>query len=205
MSRKIAPFIDIVRLEDKEAKLKAFIKAVVERTADTEEPVEDAGLVLLIARSVDSPVAKAVASLVREGTLAKPLRTILALMPREDADAATVETFHSLTEGHGGHLIRDVRLFDAHEQIVLGPAASWVGDCMRRDPMKRDAYECYAADCTKTAGWALTSHQRLWAASEPMPELVLVQRDQPVEIDGCVGIGGAEAEKPAAPVRSSST
>ena len=45
---------------------------------------------------------------------------------------------------------------------------------MRRDPMKRDAYECFAADCAKTAGWARTSHERLWNHCEPMPEIVFV-------------------------------
>ena len=29
MNRKIAPFIDIVRLEDKETKLKSFVRSVV--------------------------------------------------------------------------------------------------------------------------------------------------------------------------------
>ena len=60
-----------------------------------------------------------------------------------------------------------------HEQLVLGPAASWVGDCMRRDPMKRDAYECYAADCSKTAGWARTSFDRFWNICEIFPDELL--------------------------------
>jgi hypothetical protein len=206
MNRKIAPFIDIVRLEDKETKLKAFIRTVVEQAASCAKPEGEANVLLLIARSVESPVAKAVASLVREGAIATPLRTILALMPRPDCDAAAVETFTALTGSHGGQLIRDLRLFDAHEQIVLGPAASWVGDCMRRDPMKRDAYECYAADCAKTAGWARTSHERLWAVCEPMPELVLAPREPAaVEMDGtCVAMTGAEAETPADPLGSNS-
>ena len=206
MNRKIASYIDIVRLEDKETKLKAFIRTVVEQAASRDNPEAESNILLLIARSVDSPVAKAVASLVREGAIAAPLRTILALMPRDDSDAAAVATFTALAGGHGGQLIRDIRLFDAHEQIVLGPAASWVGDCMRRDPMKRDAYECYAPDCAKTAGWARTSHERLWSVCEPMPELVLAAREgAPVEMDGaCVGLTGAEAETPADPVGSNS-
>ena len=198
MSRKIAPFIDIVRLEDKETKLKAFIKTVLEQACERETSEGDQ-VVLLVARSIESPVAKAVASLVREGAIAVPLRTILALTPREDADAGMIETFNLLVGANGGangKVIKDARLFDAHEQLVLGPAASWVGDCMRRDPMKCDAYECYAAACAKTAGWALTSHERLWAVSQDASEMVFVQREsQPVALpDDCVGITGAESD-----------
>jgi hypothetical protein len=36
--------------------------------------------------------------------------------------------------------------------------------------MKRDAYECYAADCSKTAGWARRSFERLWETCEPMAD-----------------------------------
>lgn len=170
MSRNIGPFIDIVRLEDKEAKLKAFIRTVVEQS---QSPAGSRGAdqsVLLIARSVDSPVARAVAALVREGTITVPVKSVLALVPRENPDGAVGETISALAGGSGVRVVRDVRLFDAHEQLVLGPASSWIGDCMRCDPMKRDAYECYAADCSKTAGWARTSFERLWAVCEPLPE-----------------------------------
>lgn len=176
MSRKVAPFIDVVRLEDKEAKLKAFIRIVVEQAVASGEAVSSRNAVLLIARSVESPVAKAVASLVREGTIDVPVKVIFALLPRHDAEAETVgETLSVLIGSQGGRVMRDARLFDAHEQIVLGPAASWVGDCMRRDPLKRDAYECFAADCSKTAGWARTSFERLWAICEALPEEMLQQ------------------------------
>ncbi len=171
MNRRSSPFIDIVRMEDKEAKLKAFIQTVVEQAA-AKGDVASGEAILLIARSVESPVAKAVASLVREGVIANPIKPILAIVPRQEAEQAACDTFNTLVADHGGRVIRDARLFDAHEQIVLGQSASWVGDCMRRDPMKRDAYECFAADCTKTAGWARTSHERLWNHCEPMPEIV---------------------------------
>lgn len=170
MSRNIGPFIDIVRLEDKEAKLKAFIRTVVEQSQSHSGSVGADQSVLLIARSVDSPVARAVAALVREGTITVPVKSVLALVPRENPDGAVSETISAPAGGSGVRVVRDVRLFDAHEQLVLGPASSWIGDCMRRDPMKRDAYECYAADCSKTAGWARTSFQRLWAVCEPLPE-----------------------------------
>lgn len=179
MSRNVAPFIDIVRLEDKETKLKAFISAVVTQSAAGDAGTGD-GAALLMARSIDSPVVKAVGSLVQDGTICGPVKFILAIVPRSGAQDPGAEALISMAGAQGARVVRDQRLFDAHEQLVLGPAASWVGDCMRRDPIKRDAYECFAADCSKTAGWARRSFERLWKACEPIRE------DSPVELPALV-------------------
>jgi hypothetical protein len=169
MSRNVTPFIDIVRLEDKETKLKAFISAVV-----TPNAVSDAApggdVALLIARSIDSPVVKALGGLIQDHTISGPVKIILAIAPRSGAQDPAADALIAMVRSAGARVVRDQRLFDAHEQLVLGPAASWVGDCMRRDPIKRDAYECYAADCSKTAGWARRSFDRLWEACEPLGE-----------------------------------
>ena len=165
MSRKIAPQIDIVRLEDKENKLKLFIKAVVEQGMGQGCAEAADRALLLVARSAGSPVAKAVFSLAREGIVEMPVRAIFSPADAADREAGS-------DEGDAGSLqmavriARDPRLAFAHEQLVLGASASWIGDSMRRDPMKRDAYECYAADCSRTAGWARISFERLWAVSE---------------------------------------
>ncbi len=205
MSRKIAPFIDIVRLEDKETKLKSFIRTVVEQAAAHCETGGESHAVLLIARSIESPVAKAVAALVREGTITVPVKAILALLPRQEVEGDAVgDTLAALVGAQGGRVIRDARLFDAHEQIVLGPAASWIGDCMRRDPMKRDAYECFAADCSKTAGWARTSFERLWNICEALPE-ELGQPVAAVAAELCPLPVGVEDGALADPVRSTSS
>jgi hypothetical protein len=167
MSRNVTPLIDIVRLEDKETKLKSFIRTVLsEGSVSRTTAGED--IVLVIARSVDSPVVKAVAALVKDGTIIGPVRTILAIVP--PTGLAGCDMLSPLVQASCSRGIRDQRLFDAHEQLVLSPAASWVGDCMRRDPMKRDAYECYAADCSKTTGWARLSFERLWAQCDPIVE-----------------------------------
>jgi len=63
------------------------------------------------------------------------------------------------------------RLLDAHEELVVGPLTSWTGDCMRRDPNKRDAYESFNSGCAEAAGWARISFDRLWQASEPLLSL----------------------------------
>lgn len=63
---------------------------------------------------------------------------------------------------------RRPRLVEAHEQLVLGPTVCWIGDCMRRDPAKCDAFETYVEGCGEAAGCAAVSFERLWIVSEPV-------------------------------------
>jgi hypothetical protein len=65
-------------------------------------------------------------------------------------------------------LARDPRLLAAHEQLSLSATYTWVGDCMRREPGKRDALEHYAANCAKTAAHAARSFENLWRATLPV-------------------------------------
>ena len=71
-----------------------------------------------------------------------------------------------------GRFVADARLLDAHELLVLGPATAWIGDCMRRDPAKRDAYEFYSEDAPEAARSSARSFDRLWLNGTPL----LVQR-----------------------------
>jgi len=76
---------------------------------------------------------------------------------------------------------------EAHEQLVLGPETCWIGDCMRRDPAKCDAYESYVEGCGEAAGCAAVSFERLWLASQPLvsqaaPRLGGMGRGGPVPI-----------------------
>jgi hypothetical protein len=56
----------------------------------------------------------------------------------------------------------DPRLLDAHEQLAFGDRVAWIGDCMRREPAKRDAYEIYSPECAETAALARRSFERVW-------------------------------------------
>jgi hypothetical protein len=56
----------------------------------------------------------------------------------------------------------------AHEQLVLAPDRAWIGDSMRREPSKRDAYESFAAGCAETATNAARSFEKIWRASAPV-------------------------------------
>jgi len=54
----------------------------------------------------------------------------------------------------------------------------WIGDIMRREPAKRDAFENYVDNCEKTANWAKVAFQRLWAISKPLPVLAPAREDR---------------------------
>jgi hypothetical protein len=74
----------------------------------------------------------------------------------------------AITFSHEIRWAKHPRLIEAHEQLVLGPETCWIGDCMRRDPAKCDAYESYVEGCGEAAGCAAVSFERLWLACQPM-------------------------------------
>ena len=157
---KSAPHMDVVKREAKEDKLKTFITAHL----STLEAIPQPSTWLLIARSSHSPVVKALNALAPELAKAQiSVKTILALLDggAEDTQATTM-----LLCASAYRVARNPRLLEAHEQLVLGPQTSWVGDSMRREPEKRDAYECYAADHATMAHWSTVAFHRLWAASD---------------------------------------
>jgi hypothetical protein len=157
---KSAPRMDVVKREAKEEKLKTFIAAHLSNTAAQPQPATW----LLIARSSQSPVVKALNALAPEIAKAQvTVRTILALLDNGAEDTQATTMMLCLTECR---VARNPRLLEAHEQLVLSPATAWVGDSMRREPDKRDAYECYAADHATTAHWSTVAFNRLWAASD---------------------------------------
>ena len=156
--------MDVVKKEDKEARLTAFVRKDLEQRragADT----TGCGDYRLVLRSAESPVARALAGLASELSAAGiGLRVVLAQVSTDtiDADIQRIASF-----ADGVRVVRDIRLLDAHEQLVLAPTTAWIGDCMRREPSKRDAYECYAENRADVAGWAATSFERMWLIGRP--------------------------------------
>ncbi|HWB45360.1 MAG TPA: hypothetical protein VG900_07970 [Hyphomicrobiaceae bacterium] len=159
--------MSIARLEKKAQQLRQFILHYIVSTESG--PPEHKHALLAVVRSVDSPLLQALASLAGEMTQARvSLRMIVA--------QADPETFSQAwrSAGAGGDFQHEVRwarnprLIEAHEQLVLGPHTCWIGDSMRRDPAKSDAYESYVEDCGEAAGCAAVSFERLWAASDPL-------------------------------------
>ena len=157
--------MNVVRKEEKVQRLREFIlRDIVKRQA----PGKVSHSYQLVALSIDSPVAKALADLSLELTNAGI--TVEAIFARVDAHPGCDATcgFDTVTNCRRS---TDPRLIDAHEQLVLGPSTVWIGDCMRRDPAKRDAYECYAENCGSQAAWARRSFDRMWSNSLPVTHI----------------------------------
>lgn len=160
MTSTTKPQMDVVKREDKEAKLRAFIAQFLA------SPVTSANgkTWLLVARSPESPVVLALAHFAAEldasGIRICAILTDLMPTATETVEASPINFASEL------RIARNPRLLDAHEQLYLGTSTSWVGDCMRREPAKRDAYECYARDCQITARWTQLAFERIWLLSE---------------------------------------
>ena len=146
----------VVKKHEKEGRLTEFIR---QQLAERDDRLVRE--FLLVARSPRSPAMRALRALA--GELASEAIGVRAVL-LEPAEADTS------SEALAGdfRLLSEVRALEAHEQLVLGPATAWIGDCMRREPNERDAFEAYASACPLTAGWALRSFQALWRRATPV-------------------------------------
>ena len=160
------PRMSVTRRGDKEQRLSEFVgEHLAEARHSGRQPGNE---VLVVARSVESPVVRAVSSLAGEIVAAGySVRLIIAQADRQSlprgwslSDAVEVDC--------EVRWAKKPRLIEAHEQLVLGPETCWIGDSMRREPSKCDAYETYVDTCAATAGSATVSFERLWGASEPL-------------------------------------
>jgi hypothetical protein len=158
--------VSSIRHEEKQQKLKDFILQHISGSPASDGPPHP---ILIVARSVDSPVVKAIAALEQE--IAAARRTVRLILAQADHETAAVGWTHPgrpLACQHEIRWARHPRLIEAHEQLVVGPETCWIGDCMRRDPTRCDAFENYVEDCGEAAGCATVSFERLWSASEPL-------------------------------------
>ena len=162
----------VVKREDKLDIMRAFIKAnlLMSRAAvcaaDASPALQE---ITLVARSAESPVARAVASLGAEiAARGLVVRAIFGHLEAEKSPAGWSVTGPEIPFHRDLRWAKNPRLADAHEQLVLGPVTAWVGDCLRRDPSRRDAYEQYVAADARTAETLRTSFTRLWSASVPL-------------------------------------
>lgn len=177
--------------EEKEARLKAFITRHMEVHV-TSGVASGVTTYRLLALSVESPVVCALKDLLPELAAAGiGVETILLRRPGT-----------AKLEGADCRFVTDFRVLDAHEQLVLDRATAWIGDCMRRDPLKRDAYELYS-DSPVTAGHAARSFAQIWRAAGPSGSLASERRwtglRQASLFDASL-IAGAEAMAAAVPL-----
>ncbi|MGE5266529.1 MAG: hypothetical protein ACM3L9_04095 [Deltaproteobacteria bacterium] len=154
MPKFTPPRMHVVRKEDKEGRLKAFVSEHLAIVAAGTSHGDD---LTVIARSFESPVVRALAAYRNEIKAAGlNIRAIVVLA--EGANEDVTELLGSSPTRQGC----DPRLLDAHEQLAFGDRVAWIGDCMRREPAKRDAYEIYSPECAETAALARRSFERVW-------------------------------------------
>lgn len=153
-------------ISEKVAKLSAFIASDIE-TRTARGLYAAGGCYLLIARSTRSPVAQALRG--HAVAMAKSGIRIRAVFGEvELGQGALTVAAAPFALPSECRIARDQRLLAAHEQLVLAPDCAWIGDSMRREPTKRDAYECFAATCAETATNASRSFEKIWRAAGPM-------------------------------------
>jgi hypothetical protein len=151
-------------IADKVAKLSAFIGEDLDARAAHGLHITG-GCYLLIARSPESPVAQALRGhAVRMASMGIRVRAIFTEVDQSNS-AELMAPFATPSECR---LARDPRLLAAHEQLTLSPTCNWVGDCMRREPNKRDALERYAANCAQTGAHASRSFEAMWRTTTPL-------------------------------------
>ena len=157
------PHLVIASREEKEAKLSAFITDDIAAGA--------AHGYTLLARAPDSPVARALAAASADLKQANiPVRVILFEIDSVSEEHATSSLLDC--EACEFRVLNDSRFAAAHEQLTLSGDRVWLGDCMRRDPAKRDAFEVYHVTDSKAATHAAASFAKLWASAKPLKRVM---------------------------------
>jgi hypothetical protein len=164
----------MTRRGEKEARLGAFIAGRLQSLAlpargDGLQPTEfTERAFVVIARSAKSPVVKSIAALARD--IAATGWLVRLILARGDGAALSDAVIAMRTAGVDCELrvVRNPRLIEAHEQLVLGARACWTGDTMRRDPATCDAYESFIDDGPELAAAARLTFERLWSDGEPL-------------------------------------
>lgn len=169
------PQISVVRKEEKESRLNTFVEQDL-----AQRKLEESlcATYLLIARSLESPAARALLAAAPQAA-ARGIRYRILLMLDDGSVRNQAPPASDYLAGIETRVGTDMRLLDAHEFLVLGPKTVWIGDCMRRDPSKRDAYEFYSNDAAEASQSAARSFERLWQAAKP----ALLPRTPPVIAD----------------------
>ncbi len=176
----------VIKKEEKEAKLANFIsEAIREQTTGA----ETAKICSIVAHSQTSPVIHAAAAMIEELTAAGfVVQVVLANMAKVE-DENTLFAMNKLAAHGCCRVLKDRRLLDAHEQLVIGKNISWIGDSMRRDPLKSDSYERYANNDSNITRWATSSFERLWLCAKPLKTKTSPFSEKPVQADLFMALG----------------
>jgi len=156
------PRLMTVARTDKETRLKDFIAEGLARRTESSAHAES---VMIVVRNPDSPVARALcAALSEDGSQGVGVRVIFGDTNVDEQAQATL--FY--LSGAEFRVLGDPRFGAAHEQLVVGNTHVWIGDCLRRDPAKRDAFELYHSADPAIRFFTAASFEKLWAAAKPV-------------------------------------
>lgn len=194
------PQISVIKKEEKEARLKAFIGDHLGQTQTATQGRICDRVLLLLARSHESPVVRALQAIMAEGRGEGIVLKTIVTVHRGDQPIDWPADLVAMTDCR---LSCDPRLLDAHEQLWLDGETAWIGDCMRREPAKRDAFECYANGCEATARSAQTAFNRIW---DKCHKAVLVGETVAATAEAAIephlaGIASADTSTPTAATR----
>jgi hypothetical protein len=172
----------ILSRTDKEARLKDFIGEAF--AANGEASAREVCLTLFV-RNPDSPAARGLYAAWSEGLIESArILIVVGETSVEDPSAPSILDIASAE----CRVIADARFGPAHEQLTVGHSRVWIGDCLRRDPTKRDAFELYHGNDTTTSVFAIASFEKLWSraaqrklppAAGLSPEIIAAQSDDP--------------------------
>lgn len=159
------PRIPALTREDKEAKLKDFISDAL-AAGGKSAAAQKSGTqsISLVARAVDSPVATALLAMAAD-IAAAGIAIRVILFETETLSEDSVQPSLLDVGAIEVRVLNDQRFASAHEQLSLGNGHTWIGDCMRRDPSKRDAFEMYHVGLPAISAHADTSFAKLWQKS----------------------------------------
>jgi hypothetical protein len=125
--------------------------------------------ITVLARSPHSPIAQ---SIVRLGALMSErgirVRALFGIVDARGEAGDWTATDGCIDFQRDVRWARNPRYLDAHEQIVLTDKTCWIGDCMRRDPAKRDALDLPKPNAPEHALFARVSFERLWSLGQPL-------------------------------------
>ncbi len=179
MQTKVPPTSQTNLLDAREHRLTAFVNAGIEAAASGRTMT-----VLAVARSGESPVARALIAL-RPAFAAHGVKLRL-IFAEEDA---LVDQF--IADGaHGGaalsevRIVRNPRLRDAHEQLIVAGVSVWFGDSLRRDITRRDLFEQFIDGAPEAAMSAARAFEHLWSRTEPHLTLAALASDSVASLPG---------------------
>lgn len=168
----------IMSRTDKEARLKDFIAEAFALRG--EAPAREICVTLFV-RNPDSPAARALYGAWQDGRIegARMLVVVGETIVEEPA-APSILDIPNVEH----RVLADPRFATSHEQLTIGHSRLWIGDCLRRDPAKRDAFELYHNDDAANCVFALASFEKLWSrarrlprSTELSPEIIAAQSD----------------------------